>query len=446
MRKNLLYILGGLLLTAFIFIFLKRRYVPNTQGKVHIERTKEGYQLIKNGAPFQIKGASGSVAYLSKLKASGGNTIRFYDTINLKRKLDSAHKHGISVIADIPIPPYSKTHNPYQTELQRERIKNIVLRFVTQFRDHPALLMWMLGNEIHYPRTGTGDGFTKYFNELIHAVKTTDPDHPVTTAISQAGRHLILNLYYRSDLDLISINSFGGGIKQLEKDLKQITPLWNGPYMLSEWNDEGPWRQEVTKWGAPLEPTSANKAERIKDVYANNILPLEDRCLGSLIFYWGYKHERTHTWFSMFSEDGEATPSVYALEQIFKKDTSTNYSGPILDFLMLNRYGPQESMLLTAGQENIADIFYNAPQCDSITISWEILPEIWMQAPGAKTKEEKPNSLNHLILESRENMIRFKTPEAEGPYRLFTYVKDHNGNIASANFPFYVINKANVQK
>ncbi|MBL7472770.1 glycoside hydrolase family 2 TIM barrel-domain containing protein [Robertkochia sediminum] len=444
MRKYLLYILGGTLLATVLFFLLRKRYQPEVRGKVYIERSDQGFQLIRNGAPFKIKGASGSLTYLDRLKASGGNTIRFYDTLNLKRKLDSAQKHGIAVIADIPLPSYNKDYNPYATPAQREHIDNLVRNFVTQYKDHPALLMWVLGNEINYPNIGSGGGFTKYYNDLIQIVKQTDPDHPVTTAISQAGRHLILNLYYRSDLDLIAINSFGG-VKEMEKDLKQIELLWDGPYLISEWNDEGPWSKEVTKWGAPLEPTSSKKAERLAEVYKNNISPLEDRCLGSLIFYWGYKHERTHTWFSLFSEEGESTPSVYALEQIFREDTSITYEGPQLDFLMLNRYGPQESMLLNAGQENIADVFYNAPDCDSISISWEILPEIWTRNPHSKRKEEKPIALNHLILESKENMVRFKTPEKEGPYRIFTYIKDHKGNIATANFPFYVINQAHVQ-
>lgn len=444
MRKFLPYILGGFLLTALLFFILRKSHHPDGVGKVHIEKTEEGYRLIRNGAPFEVKGASGSIAHLEELKLAGGTTVRFYDTINLQYKLDLAHKYGLAVIADIPIPPYSKAYNPYATELQRENIKKIVQKFVARYKDHPALLMWMLGNEIHYPRTGSGDGFTRYFNELIHTIKATDPNHPVTTAISQAGRHLILNLYYRADLDLIAINSFGG-VKELEKDLKQIEILWNGPYMISEWNDEGPWSQEVTKWGAPIEPTSTKKAERLSAMYTDHIAPLKERCIGNLIFYWGYKHERTHTWFSLFTEQGGITPSVNAVEKIFKNDTSIPYEGPQLDFLMLNRYGPQESILLTAGRENTADIFFNAPECDSISISWEILPEIWIHEPTANRKEQKPTPLDHLILESRDNMIRFTTPEKEGPYRIFTYIKDHKGNVATANFPFYVINQANVQ-
>ena len=435
------YILGMALFAAAVFLIRKENSYEGS-GKVHIVQGEDGFHLIKDGEPFFIKGASGSVKYLDQLRAAGGNTIRFYDTLNLGQKLDSAHKYGLSVIVDIPIPAYGKNYNPYDTPYKRNGYKTLIERFVNQYKDHPALLMWVLGNEIRYPIFGSGDGFAPYFNDLVRLIKKTDPDHPVTTAIRQSGRHLILSLWYRTDLDLIAINSFGG-VKELEHDLDQIKWLWNGPYMISEWNDEGPWKEFTTKWGAPIEPTSSKKAERLKNIYEHHIDPLKKRCLGSLVFYWGNKHERTHTWFSMFLEDGELTPSYYAMKQIFRNEDSLNYQGPVLDFLMLNRFGPQESMLLTAGQENVADIFFDAPNCESIIIQWEILPEVWNNSSHAA--EQKPPSLNHLILSAQDNMVRFRTPDSEGPYRIFTYVKDKKGNVATANFPFYVISQANVQ-
>lgn len=445
MRSYWPYMLGFfLMVAAFLYIFRGQNSYEKT-GKIHIEKTDDGFRLIKDGEPFHIKGASGSVAYLENLKNAGGNTIRFYDTINLKEKLDKAQEYGMAAIVDIPLPALSKHYDPYDTPIKKQRYKNIVRSFVAKYRNHPSLLMWILGNEIHFPSLSNAKGFAGYYNELVHVVKQTDPNHPVTTAIPQSGRHLILNLWYRTDLDLIAINTFGG-VKELEKDLRQIRLLWDGPYIISEWNDEGPWSELVTTWGAPIEPTSSKKAERLVQVYDDHILPLNDRCLGSLAFYWGHKHERTHTWFSMFLENGEKTPSYFAMEQIFKNDSFSHYSGPELDFLMLNRYGPQESMILTGGQENTADVFFDAPECDSISISWEILPEIWDPSQFENNKEVKPPSLNYLILETNDNLVRFRTPEEEGPYRIFTYIKDQKGNVATANFPFYVINQANVQK
>ena len=444
MRVLLPYIIAGAVLVSVVLFITRKEHTYDPAAKVHISKTGDRYQLIKNGKAYTIKGASGSAAYLKDLRAAGGNTIRYYDTLNFKSKLDSAHKYGISVIADIPIPAYRKDHNPYETAFKRTLYKKEVTSFVSRYKDHPALLMWVLGNEINYPITNSGQGFTSYYNELVAAVKNIDPDHPVTTAIRQSGRHLIVKLWYTTDLDLIAINTFGG-VKELEKDFKRIRFLWNGPYMISEWNDEGPWTEISTKWGAPIEPTSSKKAERLTQVHREYIAPLHDRCLGSLIFYWGFKHEQTHTWFSLFDEEGEKTPSVYAMENIFKDKKELVTQGPELEFMMLNRYGPQESLILTQGQINTADVFFKAPDCDHIRIDWEILPEVWNRSNNANNKELKPSPLNHIILEKKDNLIRFLTPEQEGPYRIFCYIKDQKGNTATANFPFYVINQAHAQ-
>jgi hypothetical protein len=42
---------------------------------VKIEKTKDGFQLIRNGQPYFIKGAGGT-NYIEKLKEYGGNSIR----------------------------------------------------------------------------------------------------------------------------------------------------------------------------------------------------------------------------------------------------------------------------------------------------------------------------------------------------------------------------------
>ncbi|WP_168731248.1 glycoside hydrolase family 2 TIM barrel-domain containing protein [Robertkochia marina] len=445
MRVVLSVIVAIILLCLTFLLFIRKEHTYNASAKVHVAQTKDGFRLIRNGEPFEIRGASGEEAYLDKLHEMGGNTIRFYDTINFNKKLDSAQKYGIAVIADIPIPAYRKEYNPYESAFKRARYQSLVKDFVSKYKDHPALLMWVLGNEINFPVSSNGDGFTTYYKSLIEMVKEIDPDHPVTTAIPQSGRHLILKLWYTTKLDLIAINTFGG-IKEIEKDFRQINFLWNGPYLITEWNDEGPWTEIMTKWGAPIEPTSSKKAERLAAVYDQHIRPLHGRNLGSLIFYWGTKHERTHTWFSLFEESGEITPSVYAMQSIFKQQEESNYDGPEMYYMMLNRYGAEESMILTQGQINTADVFFNASNCDSISIQWEILPEVWNNQKRLKRKEIKPSSLNHLILENKDNMIRFKTPEEEGPYRIFCVIRDNKGNVARTNFPFYVINQMNAQK
>ena len=69
------------------------------QKKVYIAETDTGYQLIKDGQPFFVKGACVGDAYWAEFKAAGGNTVRIYDPTNLKEKLDRADSLGLMVQA-----------------------------------------------------------------------------------------------------------------------------------------------------------------------------------------------------------------------------------------------------------------------------------------------------------------------------------------------------------
>ena len=35
-------------------------------------------------------------------------------------------------------------------------------------------------------------------------------------------------------------------------------------------------------------------------------------------------------------------------------------------------------------------------------------------------------------------MLEIRAPRVDGPYRMFVYAYDGNGNVATANFPFHV--------
>ena len=49
--------------------------------------------------------------------------------------------------------------------------------------------------------------------------------------------------------------------------------------------------------------------------------------------------------------------------------------------------------------------------------------------------------MEYLIQKVEGNKIQFTTPKEEGPYRIFVFAYDGNGNVASYNVPFYVIVK-----
>lgn len=62
------------------------------------------------------------------------------------------------------------------------------------------------------------------------------------------------------------------------------------------------------------------KARHYLTSYRTFIEPFLGPGLGSYVFLWGQKQERTHTWFSLFTRTGESTPAIDVL-QSYGRDT-----------------------------------------------------------------------------------------------------------------------------
>ena len=77
------------------------------ERKVYVAETDTGYQLIKDGEPFYVKGACVRDDNWEEFSAAGGNTIRVYDTVNLRERLDRAYSLGLMVAVDLPLPKYN---------------------------------------------------------------------------------------------------------------------------------------------------------------------------------------------------------------------------------------------------------------------------------------------------------------------------------------------------
>src|SRR5664279_2368089 len=94
-----------------------------------------GYHLLRNGQPYYVKGAVGSV-HLEELAAAGGNSIRAG-----VQDLDRAQALGLTVLAGLP---FGKQRSSFdysdaaRVEVQRRQIRETV----EKYRDHPALLAW----------------------------------------------------------------------------------------------------------------------------------------------------------------------------------------------------------------------------------------------------------------------------------------------------------------
>ena len=64
------------------------------------ETADGGWQLLRGGEPYLIRGAGGSGS-LERLAEAGANSVRTWGAEGLDDILDEAHEHGLTVTAGI---------------------------------------------------------------------------------------------------------------------------------------------------------------------------------------------------------------------------------------------------------------------------------------------------------------------------------------------------------
>ena len=293
------------------------------------------YQLLKDDQPFFIKGAGVEFGSLEALVAAGGNCFRTWRVNNGQRPvldiLDEAHSLGLVVIMGLDLERERHGFDYSDPKAVAEQ-KAAVMADVERLKDHPALLMWGLGNELNL--RATDDAVWDAVEDLAKAIKAVDPDHLVSTMLAGIEAPAVKAIKKRApSIDLLSFQIYGA-IDQLSKHLSKAE--YDGPYMLTEWGPTGHWESPSTKWGRPIEPCSHEKAKDIGRRYRDIILKQKHRCLGSFVFLWGQKQERTSTWYGLFLERGARTEAVDVLSEAWTGEPPMN-PVPVIKHLQLVR-------------------------------------------------------------------------------------------------------------
>lgn len=407
----------------------------NLPVKVELIKESYGYQLYVDGKPFYIKGAGFEGRDPSSVAKFGGNCIRTWrpgdQFITGQQILDEAHANGLMVLLGLEL---AKERHGFDyddenaVKQQFEEIKKVVLNY----KDHPALLAWGIGNELNlrYTNKKVWDAV----NEIAIMIRELDPNHLTTTMLAGAGTEDIHSVVERCpDLDFLSIQLYGG-IKDLPKYLEESG--YKGAYAVTEWGVTGHWEVPLTAWGRPIEETSHIKAMAYKERYEQVIASDVYHCVGSFVFLWGQKQERTPTWYGMFLESGEKTEAIDLMQYLWTGNWPENRTPQLLQF-RLNGNTAYENIYLSNAEVIQAEVLVTDPEKDQLIYRWEILPEVSFekQSDGGDY-EPRPETV--FSKESKENSITLTAPEKSGEYRLFVYVFDGHNNAATANIPFYV--------
>lgn len=401
--------------------------VRATKGSVvKVVKTARGFQLLRNGKPYFIQGVGGE-KQLSTLKAAGGNSVRTWGAENQEPLLDEAASLGLTVTVGIWLGHERhgfRYDDPKQVAEQQEK----ALAFIRRYKEHPALLIWGLGNEME----GRGDNpaIWKAVNDLAKRIKVVDPNHPTMTVVAEVGGRKIQMLRaYCPDIDLLGINSYGG-LASLPRRLKEQG--WDRPYVVTEFGPLGPWEVGKTSWGAPIEATSTQKATTYLTHYERSIAEQRDWCLGSYAFLWGHKQEATATWFGMLLPNGERLGAVEAMTFAWTGRWPANRA-PQIRSLTTEADGKE----VAPASRLTASVDAADPDGDPLAIDWEVRSESSDRKQGGD-RESAPPAHPAAILSAQGSRLVFQAPAQEGAYRLFVTVHDGKGNAATANVPFFV--------
>jgi len=404
-------------------------------SNVRVIKADNSYQLLVDGKPFYVKGAGLEFGNQEALARNGGNSFRTWRTDNGRETgqavLDRAQANGLYVTMGLRVASERggfDYDDPVQVARQLERIKAEILLY----KDHPALLMWAIGNELNLGAVNpkVWDAVNQ-ISEMIHQL---DPNHPTMTNLAGLNPELAAQLKSRaSSLNLIGIQLYGD-IARHPEILRQSD--WTGPYIVTEWGPTGHWEVARTDWGAPIEDDSSQKAVLLNQRYRQYILNDQRQCLGSYVFLWGQKQERTPTWYSLFLESGESTAAVDSMHQLWTGTWPANQS-PAISELQIDSRQANSNVKLDAGKIYNARIHAVDVDQDPLTFRWLVMQESSAKSVGGDY-EDAPAIITSEITDLGNGSIQFKAPTIVGNFRLFVYVYDGKGHAGHANIPFQV--------
>jgi hypothetical protein len=222
---------------AFLLIGCSHQAMQTqTPIKVEIVRSGAGYQLLRGGQPYTVKGAGMMRDDIASLVAHGGNSIRNWSTddkrYDIRGLLDSAYAHGATVVLCLPMK--AERHGfDYNDEAAVAEQFRALRKDVLKYRDHPALLAWIIGNELNH--SYSNPRVFDAVNDVARMIHELDPNHPVTTAMSGFHPEVIAEALKRAPaLDFLSFQNYGS-LFSLPKWIME-TGLAR-PFMVTEWGD-----------------------------------------------------------------------------------------------------------------------------------------------------------------------------------------------------------------
>jgi len=401
-----------------------------------VVKSGNGWQLLRGGKPYYIRGAGGS-ASLELLAKSGGNSLRTWGVDgNTGDLLDKAHKLGISVTVGIWLGHERHGFN-YDDAKSVQRQYETAVAAIKKYKDHPAVLAWGIGNEMEGFKEGNNPKIWNAINQIAEAAKKIDPNHPTMTVIAEIGGKRIASInQYCPAIDIVGANTYGGAASLPARYQKEggVKPL-----VITEYGPPGTWEVGRDPNGAAIEMTSTAKGAFYKRAWDAQVAA-KGLCFGSYAFTWGNKREATATWFGMLLPDGCKLEAVDAMQQCWTGKPPQNRCPQIASIKLVTVAGkpvPKTSdgkLILPEDTEFTVQLQVTDPEGDPLKTTWVLERDGMVYVTGGDAVSDVPG-IPKAIVKQNTNAATFTTSVGGGQHRVYAYVRDGKGGAAVANIP-----------
>ena len=381
----------------------------------------ERWELRRNGKPYFIQGVGGS-EHLETAASFGVNSIRTWGVgKDTKRILDRAHALDLSVCVGLWLGHKRHGFNYGDPGAVDRQLRETVAA-VHQFKDHPAVLCWGVGNEVE---TGQENDprVWQAINATAKAIKAVDPHHPTLIVIAELG---VGNINVKRikelcpDIDIVGLNAYDGARNIAAR---YAAHKIGKPCIITEY---GPPLGSRDRFGMVKEPTSTAKAKIYADIVDNGINAHPGFCLGGYSFVWGSKTEMTDTYFGQFLASGERLAGAEIYHELFGAPAPANRCPRITT---LNT--SPASRVVHAGESVTLTCLATDPDNDALRYRWELKHELRATVGGDHLHPHK-NRASQIQHDSPNSNTAIITAPPPGKYRVYAYVTDNQGNAATA--------------
>lgn len=392
---------------------------------VKVTGTKGKWELTVNGEVFRIKGVGvgratgqGGADHLKMAKDMGANTVRTWGVNQGTRKyLDTAHKYGLMVDAGIwlnAIPEGSTSKESYLDPKFLAKTRKEILAYIRKYKDHPAILMWNIGNEVIFFTKSEEErvAFSKFLESVIQDVRAIDPNHPILYTAAGLNDVAYLEKYVPS-LDIIGINTYGG----IEKIHQELTAKFNIPYLMTEFGSLGDWDRNKDPRGVSFELSDDSKMSYYRQL-ARQIKSYYGSCLGGFVFLLGDTTQVSLTWWNINEGSFKKYP-FWVMEDFYKEREFRKVPFVVKDMrLSKSNLKPREEFEVSVELKNVQDP--KAPVEYTYAASGTLEGAIQL---------EYPNKRIALKVEGQGPSVKIQAPSKPGIYRV--YVIASTGDYAS---------------